>query len=119
MEQRPARAACRDPRDHVARPAAPARVNRSEESAPDPVNPSEESVPDPVNRSEESAPAHVNRSEESAPAPVNRSEERLGTPETQGKRNPFRTVRLKRAESPEAPSPGHRPGYNSNQQDAL
>lgn len=27
-----------DPRDHVARPAAPAHVNRSEESAPDPVN---------------------------------------------------------------------------------
>ena len=31
MEQRPARAACRYPRDHVARPAAPARVNPSEE----------------------------------------------------------------------------------------
>ena len=29
------------------------------------------------------------------------------------------TIRLKRAESPEALSPGHRPGYNSNQQDAL
>ena len=24
-----------------------------------------------------------------------------------------------RAEGPKAPSPGHRPGYNSNQQDAL
>ena len=32
------------------------------------------------------------------------------------KKNP---VRLKRAEGPKAPSPGHRPGYNSNQQDAL
>ena len=29
------------------------------------------------------------------------------------------TVRLKRAESPKALSPGHRPGYNGNQQDAL
>ena len=28
-------------------------------------------------------------------------------------------VRLKRAEGPKAPSPEHRPGYNSNQQDAL
>ena len=49
MEQRPARAACRDPRDHVARPAAPARVNPSEESALAHVNPSEESAPAPVN----------------------------------------------------------------------
>ena len=30
-----------------------------------------------------------------------------------------RTVRLKRAESPTVLSPGHRPGYNGNQQDAL
>ena len=29
------------------------------------------------------------------------------------------TVRLKRAESPKAPSPGHRPGYNGSQQGAL
>ena len=31
----------------------------------------------------------------------------------------FRPVRLKRAESPKTLSPGHRPEYNSNQQDAL
>ena len=29
------------------------------------------------------------------------------------------TVRLKRAEGPKAPSPGQRPGYDGNQQDAL
>ena len=31
----------------------------------------------------------------------------------------FLTVRLKRAESPKAPSPGHRPGYSSSQLGAL